>query len=147
MHFEGTFEVPLPREKVYRSLTSPAFLIGALPDVEQSSVDGPDSFTVKAKVGVAYIRGGVTLKFQITEKQPASFAKVSGKGSGIQSTINLTMGVTLREQGPERTNAMWSADATIGGLLASVGNRLLNTVAEKYVKQITDSIQTQLSAQ
>lgn len=138
MHFEGTLEVPVPKEKFYAFVTDPANVISILPDVEESRVMDSEHFFVKAKLGMSYIKGSVSMQFAVSKKQGSSVALV-GRGQGIQSTVDLTMEIALEDiAGGTRGN--WSADAKVGGLLASVGSRLLNSVAEKYVKQITETL-------
>ena len=145
MHFEGAFEVPASRREVYDFLTQPKELVTILPDVQESKVVDHSNFEVRAKVGISYIRGSVALRFQIAEKKPQAFAKLVGRGSGIQSTIDLTLGIGLQESASGGTSATWTADANVGGLLASVGNRLLSTVAEKYINQVTEALKKKFS--
>jgi carbon monoxide dehydrogenase subunit G len=139
MRYEGVIEAPVPREKFYQFITDPKKVLGVIPDVVESEIVDSDHFRVKAKVGMAYVRGTVSLDFEIAEKRKNSFAKLVGRGQGIQSSIDLTMAITLQDsQGG--TRASWVAEANVGGLLASVGGRLLGSVAEKYIRQITEAI-------
>ena len=39
----------------------------------------------------------------------------------------------------------WAADAKISGMMASVGSRLIDSAADKYVKQIIGSLEKKLS--
>ena len=39
----------------------------------------------------------------------------------------------------------WKAEAELGGLLASVGGRLVDGIASRYMKQITENIQLEVS--
>lgn len=138
MHFEGTIEVPVPKEKFYAFVTEPAKMISILPDVEESKVLDGGHFFVKSKVGMSYIKGSVSMKFEVSKKKGSSVTMV-GHGQGIQSSVDLTMEIIL-EDTAGGTKGNWSADAKVGGLLASVGSRLLNSVAEKYIKQITETL-------
>ncbi len=144
MHFEGSFEVPAPREKVFAFVTDPRKLGTVLPDVDDLRVADESNFTVKAKVGISYLRGSISMKFQLTEKKEGVHVKLVGRGSGMQSSIDLGIGVNLDDTAGGGTKSSWVADASIGGLLASVGSRLMETVAEKYMKQITDSLRKKL---
>jgi uncharacterized protein len=144
MHFEGEIEVPVPKERLYAFITDPAKVVSILPDVEESRFIDSDHFFVKSKLGMSYLRGTVGLNFEITEKRKDEFARVVGRGQGIQSSIDLGLELAIMST-PEGCRGRWAADARVGGLLASVGGRILNGVAEKYVKQITESLRQKVS--
>jgi carbon monoxide dehydrogenase subunit G len=44
------------------------------------------------------------------------------------------------------TVVKWGADAKIGGLMASVGSRLIDAAAQKYVAEIIGSLKEKLSS-
>lgn len=144
MHFEGEMAVPAPKERLYAFITDPAKVISILPDVEESKVVDGDHFYVKSKLGMSYLRGTVGLNFEIMERRKDEFARVAGRGQGMQSSIDLTLDLAV-EGTPDGCRGKWTADAKVGGLLASVGGRILNGVAEKYVKQITESLKQKVS--
>lgn len=136
--------MPAPKERLYAFITDPAKVISILPDVEESKVVDGDHFYVKSKLGMSYLRGTVGLNFEIMERRKDEFARVAGRGQGMQSSIDLTLDLAV-EGTPDGCRGKWTADAKVGGLLASVGGRILNGVAEKYVKQITESLKQKVS--
>ena len=144
MHFEGEIEVPVPKERLYAFVTDPAKVVSILPDVEESRIIDGDHFHVKSKLGMSYLRGTVGLDFEIKERRKDEFARVAGRGQGMQSSIDLSMEFAI-EGIQNGCKGRWTADAKVGGLLASVGGRILNGVAEKYVKQITESLKQKVS--
>ena len=144
MHFEGEMAVPAPKERLYAFITDPAKVISILPDVEESKVVDGNHFYVKSKLGMSFLRGTVGLNFEIMERRKDEFARVAGRGQGMQSSIDLTLDLAV-EGTPDGCRGKWTADAKVGGLLASVGGRILNGVADKYVKQITESLKQKVS--
>lgn len=144
MHFEGEMEVSVPKERLYAFVTDPAKVVSILPDVEGSKFIDNDHFYVKSKLGTSYLRRSIGLNFEVTEKREGEFARVAGHGQGMQSSIDLSLEFVI-EGTPNGCRGKWKADAKVGGLLASVGGRILNSVAEKYVKQITDSLKQKVS--
>ena len=145
MHFEGKFEVAAGRERVYEFLTDPRGVATLLPDVESVQVINQTNFTARARVGISYMKGSVNSKFEIQERKLNSSAKIVGRGTGIQSTIDLSMTISL-EDGPQGSTVIkWAADVNVGGLLASVGNRLLGSTAEKYIMRVSDNIKRNFS--
>jgi carbon monoxide dehydrogenase subunit G len=144
MRFEGTLEAPVSPKKFYAFATAPDKIISILPDVEESKVTDGEHFFVKSKVGMSHIRGSVSMRFHVTEKRQDSYVKMVGRGQGIQSSIDLSMELSL-ENHDGGTRAKWVAETKVGGLLASVGSRLVNGVAERYIKQMTEALRQKVS--
>ena len=144
IRYQGTIEAPITKERFYEIISNPQKVIGFLPDVVESKVADRDHFTVKARVGAGPLRGSLDFRFETSEKQPGSHTKLKGHGQGMQSTVDLTLAMTFGEsEGGSRAD--WKAEAELGGLLASVGGRLVDGIATKYMKQITDNIQLEVS--
>jgi carbon monoxide dehydrogenase subunit G len=112
MHYDGAFEVPVPKQKVYDFVMDPEKITSIFPDVQDVKVIDENNFTLKAKVGISFIRGMMDVKMNIAE----------------------------------RTVVKWAADAKISGLMASVGSRLIDAAAQKYVTQIIGSLKEKLSS-
>jgi uncharacterized protein len=144
VHFEGEIDVPVPKEKLYEFIVDPKGIVSILPDVEESRVIDGDHFFVKSKVGMSYLKGSVGLNFNIVEKRPGEFARVVGRGQGIQSSMDLSLAITV-EGTPGGSKGKWVADAKVGGLMASVGGRIINGVAEKYIRQVTETLRAKVS--
>lgn len=144
MRFEGAIEAPIPPAGFYAFVTNPTKIISILPDVEEFKVLDDGHFSIKSKIGMSYIKGVVAMNFEIAEKRKDAFVKMVGRGQGVQSSIDMTMTIVLEQSGTG-TRASWSAEAKVGGLLASVGSRLLDSVAERYVKQITENLRQKVA--
>jgi len=145
MHFEGAIEAPVPPARFYSFVTDPEKVISILPDVQESKVVDATHFAVKSKLGTTYMKGVVSMNFEISEKRKDASVKTVGRGQGVQSTVDLTLQITLEESGGG-TRASWSAEAKVGGLLASVGSRLINGIAEKYIRQITETLRKKVAS-
>src|SRR5208283_1425435 len=89
MHYDGSFEVPAKKEMVYEFVTDPNKITSIFPDVQDVKVIDPNNFTLKAKVGISFIRGMMDVKLNIVEKDPPKFAKMKAKGNGLSSSVEL----------------------------------------------------------
>lgn len=146
MHFEGTFEVKAPKEKVFSIIMDPNQISKCMPDLQKLEVKSPDDFTAVVRAGVSFIKGDFSLHFLTVEKTPPTHAKLTARGSGIGSTIDMETMMDLSDVAAGGTAMKWSADAKIGGRIASVGQRLINGQAEKIIKQLFDCLRTTLEA-
>ncbi len=147
MLLEGDFTVQAAREKAYGFLVDPEQVGNHLPDVEELDVEDHENFTVKAKVGVSYIKGSMVMKLQILDKEPPVSAKVVGKGSGLASVVDMTTHFKLEEVGAGETKIHWSGEVAVGGKLASFGGGgLLERVAKKNLEKFVAGIKAGIEA-
>ena len=140
MHYEGTFQLKAPIDKVWSFLTIPENIAKCIPDLQKFEVLGEDKFRAQVKVGIGFIKGSMTFDFAMTEKDAPKYAKLVGHGSGTGSTVDLETAMNLESTPDGGTNLAWKADAKIGGLLAGVGQRLIGGAAEKVITKLFDGI-------
>ena len=146
MHFEGTFDVKAQRDKVYSMILDPNQISQCMPDLQKLDVKSPDDFTAVVKAGVSFIKGDFNLHFLVVEKTPTTHAKMTAHGTGIGSTVDMEMCIDLADVPAGGTSMKWSAEAKIGGRIASVGQRLIQSQAEKIIKSLFDCLQGKLEA-
>jgi carbon monoxide dehydrogenase subunit G len=145
MHYDGSFDVKAPKEKVYDFITDPTKITAIFPDVQNVKVVDGDSFTLKAKVGMSFIRGTMDVKGSMTDKNRPTMAKLKARATGLNSSVDLESMFTMSDGESGGTHVTWTADAKMSGMIASVGSRLVDSAAHKYVKQIIGSLEKKLS--
>ena len=144
MKMNGEFRVPTDRETVWRALNDPEVLKECLPgcqEIEKTS-DTEMSATLAIKVGPvkATFKGGVTL----SDLDPPNGYTLSGQGQG--GTAGFASGeakVSLVEE-DGATVVQYDVDAKVGGKLAQIGSRLIDSTAKKLAKQFFDSLAEKL---
>jgi uncharacterized protein len=147
MHYDGSFEVPMEKQKVYDFVVDPTKITSIFPDVQDVKVVDENTFTLKAKVGISFIRGMMDVKLNIVERSPPGFAKMKARGNGLSSSVELENTFTIEDApGGPGTLVKWAADAKIAGLMASVGSRLIDAAAQKYVAEIIGSLKEKLAS-
>jgi len=145
MHYEGNFDVKRNIKEVYDFLTDPRKFTKVIPDLENLEVIDADNFKVRAKVGISFIKGSMDVKFKVVEKNEPRHAKMVGNGTGLQSSVNLIFSFDLEEINENSTLIKWFIDAQVGGLIASIGSRLIDSTAKKYLERIIEGIKRELS--
>jgi len=143
MHFEGTFDIKASRQKVWDFISVPNNVAKCLPDLQKLEVVAPDRFKATVKAGVGFVKGTFNFEFTMLDMQPLTHAKLSGHGSGTGSTVDLETVIDLSDL-PDGTRMAWKADAKVGGLIASVGQRLLEGAAQKIVNNLFTCLKKQL---
>jgi uncharacterized protein len=145
LHFEGTFNTKASKDKVYSFVLDPNQISQCMPDLQKLEVKSPDDFIAIVKAGVSFIKGDFTLHFTTVERTPPTHAKLNARGNGIGSTVDLETVMDFTDAPEGGTTMKWSAEAKIGGRIASVGQRLISGQAEKIVKSLFDCLQGKLA--
>ncbi len=144
MKMNGEFRVPTDRETVWRALNDPEVLKECLPgcqEIEKTS-DTEMTATLVLKVGPvkATFAGGVTL----SDLDPPNGYTLSGQGQG--GTAGFASGearVRLADEGGQ-TVVQYDVDAKVGGKLAQIGSRLIDSTAKKLARRFFDSLAEKL---
>jgi carbon monoxide dehydrogenase subunit G len=93
------------------------------------------------KVGVASVKGTYKGKVAIKDKQAPSHYVLSGQGSGGPGFMQGDVAIDLEERDGQ-TLLKYSTDAKIGGLIASIGQRMMSGVAKMMVDQFFKKMET-----
>jgi carbon monoxide dehydrogenase subunit G len=143
LHLEGSFETIAARATVWEFLLNPTEIAPCFPDLQSLEVDSPDKFRAKVKVGLSIVSGMMDFAFQTTEQDLKSFAKLVGTGKGVGSTIEIQTSFSLADSG-SGTKLAWVADVKVGGVMAGLGSKLLDSTSSKMVTQVIENIKTKL---
>ena len=131
MEMNGTHIIPASREKVWEALNDADVLRACIPgckELEKKS-DTELTATVVAKVGPvkATFKGEVKLK----DLNPPQSYKIVGEGKGgIAGFAKGGADVTLSDA-EGGTQLDYNVDAKVGGKLAALGSRLIDSTAKK----------------
>jgi carbon monoxide dehydrogenase subunit G len=139
VRFEGSFDLKASPETFFKVATDPKKFSKAIPDVKKVTVKDQNNFNVEFTVSLGPIRGTMKLDFTYEKVEPYSFLSVVGKGSGLQSTVNVRIDAKVT---PSSTGSKvdWAADLTVGGLVASVGGRLIESVTKDKITEIIENL-------
>lgn len=145
MHYEGAFDVAATKESVYDFVNDPTRVTKIFPDVQSVKVLDEHNFQIKAKVGMSFIKGTMDVKVTLLDQKRPTYSRLRARGTGLNSAVDLDSTFTLEDTPSGGTHVKWAADAKISGMMASVGSRLIDSQADKYVKQIIGSLEKSLS--
>jgi carbon monoxide dehydrogenase subunit G len=134
MKIEGSNDIPAPREQVWKAFLDPATLARVIPGCEGLDEIGPGEYKAKMKVGVAAIKGSFEGKVRLFDLEPPNRYKMALEGSGGPGFVRGEASMELSDiEGGTRVR--YSADVQVGGLIASVGQRMLGGVSKMMLDQ------------
>ncbi|TPM28143.1 carbon monoxide dehydrogenase subunit G [Mesorhizobium sp. B2-3-4] len=133
---EGEEHIAAPVQKVWEALNDPEILKRAIPGCQSLEMSSPTEMaaTVVLKIGPikATFKGEVTLK---NLKPPHAYT-IQGEGKGgIAGFAKGGADVTLTEDGPDATILKYAARAEVGGKIAQLGSRLIESTSKKLAGQ------------
>jgi carbon monoxide dehydrogenase subunit G len=147
LNMEGEERIEAPIQKVWEALNDPAVLKASIPGCQslEKKSDNELAATVVLKIGPikATFLGEVTL----SNLNPPSGYTISGEGKGgIAGFAKGGADVTLTEDGPNTTILKYTAKADVGGKIAQLGSRLIESTSKKLAGQFFSTFNETVSA-
>ncbi len=135
MDIDGEERIAAPRDVVWNALNDPEVLRQCVPGCQSLEMLSPTDLVtaVRIKIGpvAASFKGEITLS---NINAPESYT-ISGEGKGgIAGFGKGAANVVLLEDGDE-TILRYSAKAQVGGKLAQMGSRLIDSASRKLAQQ------------
>lgn len=135
MTMNGEVQLLASREVVWNKLNDPQILKMCIPGCEDLEKNGDNGFraTTKMKVGPvsARFKGQVTL----SDLDPPNGYKISGEGEGGVAGFAKGVAVVNLQDKDGGTLLTYNVEAQIGGKLAQLGQRLVNSSAKKIADE------------
>jgi carbon monoxide dehydrogenase subunit G len=150
MDLTGEYTIPAPRQKVWEALNDPDVLRACIPGCEslEKISDTEMTATVVTKIGPvkAKFAGEVRLE---NINAPVSYT-IAGEGKGGIAGFAKGGADVALEEVPEGTKLSYAVKAQIGGKLAQLGSRLIDStvkkLADQFFRNFTDTLSPKDSA-
>lgn len=147
MEMTGERRIPAPRERVWAALNDPAVLQAAIPGCESVERIADDQFQAKVALKLGPMSARFGGKVTLSNINPPESYTISGEGQG--GAMGFAKGgadVALDEVGPEETLLRYNVKAQVGGKMAQLGARLIDSTAKSMADQFFDRFAAQLGA-
>jgi carbon monoxide dehydrogenase subunit G len=144
---EGEERIAASIQKVWEALNDPAMLQATIPGCQNLEMTSPTDMTatVVLKIGPikATFNGEVTLK----NLNPPNSYTIQGEGKGgIAGFAKGGADVTLTADGDDATVLKYAAKADVGGKIAQLGSRLIESTSKKLAGQFFSTFNEKVSA-
>lgn len=140
MQMNDSQRIPASKQKVWEALNNPDVLKQCIPGCQSLEMSAPNEMTTTVVLKVGPVKATFGGKVTLSDLDPPSSYRISGEGSGgIAGFAKGGAVVTLSEEGPDATILSYQVDAQIGGKLAQLGGRLINSTARKLAGQFFSS--------
>lgn len=140
MKLQGEYTFNGPREEVWKLLRDPDLLVTALPGTKSLKQIGENEYEGELQVHIGPIAGTFGGKLTVSKEIPPESVTLSVEGKGKIGFVKGTGDVKLVSLGPASTLVQYNGEIQIGGKVASVGQRLFDTVSKSMIQQGFDKL-------
>ena len=145
MKLAGQHRFEAPRELVWRALQDPAILARTLPGCERLEQVGENDFRGVLNVQVGPVKGQFQGTLVLSDLRAPESYRMKLDGSGPSGFLRGEGTVALAEAGGG-TLLSYDLEAQVGGRMAGVGQRLLDSSARSIARQGLEGLGRQLAA-
>jgi carbon monoxide dehydrogenase subunit G len=132
MQMSDSQRIPASKEKVWAALNDPDILKQCIPGCQSLEMSSPNEMTATVVLKVGPVKATFGGKVTLSDLDPPNSYRISGEGSGgIAGFAKGGATVKLSEESPGVTILFYEVDAQIGGKLAQLGGRLIDSTARK----------------
>ena len=122
MDMTGQQIIPAPRQTVWEALNDPDVLKECIPGCEEIEKTGDHGFTAKVSAKVGPVKAKFAGAVELQDLNPPVSYTIVGEVNLEETT----------ENGEPATLLTYEVNASVGGKLAAIGSRLIDSTAKKY---------------
>ncbi len=146
MNVKGSHTVAVERTVVWEALLDPDVLSRTLPGCEDLAPVGDNNFRGKLKMKVGPVQGVFQGGVELFDLDPPNGYRLKMDGRGAPGFVNGSGSMRLEATDDGGTTVHYELEAQVGGRLAAVGQRLLDSSAKVLTRQGLQSLEKQLEA-
>jgi uncharacterized protein len=135
----GTQTLNMTPQRVYELLHDPAILARCMPGCESLERIAEDEYAMKMKMLLASVSGLFQGKIRTADPNPPESFRLIVEGTG---KIGFMKGDGVLRLSPvdAGTTVDYEGDVQVGGTIAAVGQRLIDTTAKLLIKKFFDRL-------
>lgn len=146
MKIEGEYLFDGPREEVWALVRDPEVLATALPGTQSLEKVSENEYQGEMNVRVGPVAGAFAGKLVVSDEVFPEGLTLTVEGKGAPGFANGVGHVRLVQQEDGTTLMRYEGEMQIGGKLAGVGQRLLDTASKSLIRQGLESLDQALQA-
>jgi uncharacterized protein len=132
MQMQDTQRIPAAKDKVWAALNDPEVLKKCIPGCQSLEMSSPTEMTATVVFKVGPVKATFGGKVTLSDLDPPNSYRISGEGSGgVAGFAKGGASVKLEAESADVTILQYEVDAQIGGKLAQLGGRLIDSTSKK----------------
>jgi len=143
MQIQGNHTFQAPKQVVWDALMDPTILASALPGGEELERTGENEYKAVMKVRVGPVQGKFDGSIELVDIHELESYRMKVNGQGTPGFVNGEGDVRL-EEADGATIMHYSGDVQVGGKIAGVGQRLVDSTAKSMIRQGLNALDAQI---
>ncbi len=135
MKVSGTYELPTNSATAYQLLTDPDVLIRTMPGLKSLQAIDDNTYSAELEVGIKMVKGRYKGTVKLFDAVEGEQFRLSMDGQGPLGFVQQEMLIKLEQVADNRTNVICEGEATVGGVIAGIGQRMMSGVASLLMGQ------------
>lgn len=136
----GEETIPASAEEVWAALNDPEILKACIPGCESLEMITDHEMAATVQLALGPIKAKFNGMVELTDLDPPRSYTISGQGKGgIAGFAKGSADVVLREEHPRTTVLTYTVRADVGGKIAQLGGRLIQSASKKLAAQFFSS--------
>lgn len=135
MKMSGEEIIPAARETVWRALNDPEVLKQCIPGCESITKHSDTRMEARVVIKIGPVKAGFSGVVNLTDLNPPNSYRIAGEGKGGLAGFAKGGADVRLEAVPEGTKLVYDVDAQVGGKLAMLGSRLIDSTARSLAGQ------------
>jgi len=140
MKLQGEYVFNGPRDAVWELVRDPEVLATALPGTQEMNKVSDTEYEGKMHVRIGPVGGVFSGRVVVSNEVPPESYTLSVEGRGAPGFGSGSGDVQLIDQGDGTTLMVYKGELQVGGKLAGVGQRLIESVSKSMVRQGLESL-------
>ncbi|HEY6434645.1 MAG TPA: carbon monoxide dehydrogenase subunit G [Acetobacteraceae bacterium] len=146
MDMTGERRIPAPRKMVWDALNDPEVLKTCIPGCEKLEVTSPQDMQATAAVRIGPIAARFNGKVHLSDIDEPNGYTISGEGQGgVAGFAKGGAKVHLADEDPVTTILTYEVQAQVGGKIAQLGARLIDSTAKSLADTFFNNMTKELT--
>jgi hypothetical protein len=142
MDMSGERRIAASRATVWAALNDPEILRQCIPGCETLEMQSPTEMTARVKLQIGPVRATFNGKVRLLDLDPPKSYRITGEGSGgVAGYAKGGANVALSDDGGG-TLMRYDVKADVGGKLAQLGGRLIDSTSKKLADEFFEKFTT-----
>ncbi len=145
MEFSGQYEIAAPPQQVWAALNDPDVLRICIPGCETLERVDQNEFRARVALKIGPMKATFQSKVLMTDMEPPSRCVLRGEGQG--GVAGFVKGEAAIHLDPTDggTTLIYKSNATVGGKLAQMGQRIIDGATRQLADDFFDRLQKRLA--
>jgi uncharacterized protein len=147
MDMQGSRQLAITQQQAWDALNDPAVLKTCIPGCDKVEPSGPNQYAIGMALKIGPVSAKFTGKITLSDINPPASYKLSFEGQGGPAGFGKGSAAVTLLPNPDGCELTYSVNATVGGKVAQLGQRLIDgaakSMAEDFFKRFDNEMQRQ----